>query len=220
MKIPSVNPVSSVKPFIYNSKETPLINVSAPQKAEQVKEISFYYNSSYISFGYTSILKDLFKGDKIPSVTHGIYGYPIDKSNVSLEHLQPRSLGGASVLSNFALAHAKANVLRSNKPLPCFLNTEMLDDYLSQFNFEIKGVFNGYKYQDMIRETCEKLGVGEKLLKLPESYDSKLILSEIKRPVVDYGSLKDVIFHIGELNLGMLSKKMLRSLRSRGYLLK
>ena len=36
----------------------------------------------------------------------------------------------------------------------------MLESYLAQFNFRIKHVFDGYKYQDQIRSTCRQLGVG------------------------------------------------------------
>lgn len=176
-----------------------------------------YMNTQAISFGYSSILKDLFKEGKMPSVTHGIYGNPIDKATVSLEHLRAKSYGGQNTLSNYALAHIKANSMRGNMPLPYFLNNEMLENYLSQFNFEIKGKFSGYKYQDMIRETCKRLGVGEEL-RDKGFLSSALILPETKIVKVDYGNLKDVISHIDEIDINMLSKKMLKSLKNRGYI--
>lgn len=179
-----------------------------------------YMNAQAINFGYKSILKDLFKEGKMPSVKYGIYGNLIDDSNVSLDHLKPYSMGGRSTLSNFALAHSKANSARGNNPLPYFLNKEMLEAYLSQFNFEIKGKFNGFIYQDMIRHTCRDLGVGDKL-KDPKDLlqtSSGLIVPASKIIEIDYGNMKDVIKHLDDIDLSLLSKSMLRSLKNRGYI--
>lgn len=115
--------------------------------------------SSTITFtAYNSELKSLFKKGKMPSVTRGIYGDPIDVDSVSLEHLEPHSLGGKTEISNLALANKFKNSKRGNNPLHWFLNWSMLEEYLSQFNFKIKG-FNGFAYQDKIRKTCRRLGV-------------------------------------------------------------
>ena len=173
---------------------------------------SGYANAQSINFGYKSILKDLFKEGKMPSVTHGLYGNEIDSRSVSIEHLKARSAGGKSVLSNFALAHKDANNLRGNKPLSQFLSKEMLEDYLSQFNFEIPE-FNGFVYQDMIRNTCRKLGVGS-----AKNLENRLLIPDKRIITIDYGNMKDVIEHLDEIDIGQLSKKMLRSLRNRGYL--
>ena len=114
---------------------------------------------STISFtAYNSELKSLFKKGKMPSVTHGIYGDPIDADTVSLEHLEPHSLGGKTELGNLALANKFKNSKRGNNPLHWFLNWAMVEEYLSQFNFSIKG-FDGFSYQDKIRKTCKRLGV-------------------------------------------------------------
>ena len=167
------------------------------------------------SFGYKSILKDLFRQGEIPSVTRGLYGNKIDNSTVSIEHLLPHSLGGKDTLSNYALAHVQANVARGNNPLPYFLDSKMLDDYLSQFNFIIKGKFNGYVYQDMIRRTCKELGVGAKRL---EIIDLVTVDKMYNSPCIDLGNMKEVIAHINEIDLNDLPKKMLKSLRNRGYI--
>lgn len=189
-------------------------------KEENSKIACAYINAQAISFGYKSILKDLFRQGEIPSVTHGLYGNKIDNSTVSIEHLLPHSLGGKDTLSNYALAHVKANVARGNNPITYFLDNKMLEDYLSQFNFEIKGRFNGYAYQDMIRRTCKELGVGDKKLDI----SNLIIVDKLERPLIvtprqiDYGNMKEVIAHLDEINLGSLSKKMLRSLKTRGYI--
>lgn len=175
-----------------------------------------YMNAQAINFGYKSILKDLFRQGEMPSVVRGLYGNKIDNSTVSIEHLLPHSLGGKDTLSNYALAHAQANIARGSNPLPYFLDKEMLENYLSQFNFEIKGRFNGYAYQDMIRRTCKELGVGAKKLEIPD-----LVKVEKFMPAschVDFGNMKDVIAHLDDINLNELPKKMLKSLKNRGYI--
>lgn len=94
----------------------------------------------------------------MPQVKRGLYGDILTKDNVSLEHLKPHSEGGKTVLSNLALASKRQNSARGAKPLKEVLNWEMVNEYLSQFNFRIKG-FNGPKYADMIRKTVEDLGI-------------------------------------------------------------
>ena len=116
--------------------------------------------NSVVSFGsYQSVLKTLYKKGQMPSVKKGLYGDILTKDNVSLEHLKPHSKGGETILSNLALASKRTNNSRGNKPLTDVLNWEMLKEYLDQFNFNIKGKFNGEEYQKMILKTCEELGV-------------------------------------------------------------
>lgn len=172
---------------------------------------SGYLNAQKINFEHSSILKDLFRQGKMPSVTKGIYGNLIDKDTVSLEHLRCTSDNGKSVLSNFALAHRDANMARGNNPLSWFLDNKMLNEYLDQFNFELPG-FNGFIYQEMIRNTCKNLGVGDS--KVPVS----LIIPDRKIIQIDYGNMKDVIAHLEEVDLKMLSKEMLKNLKIRGYI--
>lgn len=117
-------------------------------------------NSYQPSFtGYQHPLKTLFKQGKMPSVKYGLYGEPIGPENVSLEHLKPHSWGGKTEYGNLALADRHANTARGSRPLADALSWDMLEAYLSQFNFRIKNIFNGYEYQDKVRKTCEHLGV-------------------------------------------------------------
>lgn len=107
----------------------------------------------------------------MPSVKYGLYGEKIGPDNVSLEHLKPHSWGGKTEWGNLALADRHANSARGSRPLADALSWDMLEKYLSQFNFRIKNVFNGYEYQDKVRQTCEKLGVTNpkhKLITLPD----------------------------------------------------
>lgn len=171
--------------------------------------------NNQVNFGYSNILKTLFKEGEMPSVTRGIYGHPIDNSNVTLEHLRPHSKGGRTILGNLALADRDANQLRSNKPLKDFLTREMLEGYLSQFNFRVSNKFNGFQYQEMIRQTCKSQGVET----LPG-----IIIAEgdsfVKQatPEIDYGSLKSIIENFEFVDFSQLSKKMLKSLRHRGLI--
>ena len=193
-----------------------------------------------ISFGYSSKLKTLFKEGRMPTVKRGLYGNLINKSNATLEHLKPYSKGGKSVLSNFALAASSANSARGNRPLAEFLDKEMLEKYLSQFNFKISDKFNGFEYQKMIRETCEREGIGDTIkkgvLRVSEGTSKKIITSAgdsfIKRTGAqeiqklpeslgssgDLGNLKFVIEHLDEINLLSLPKKILKALKSRGLI--
>ena len=120
--------------------------------------------------GYQHPLKTLYKKGKMPSVKYGLYGGKLNIDNVSLEHLKPHSWGGKTEYANLALAEKNRNTARGSRPLADFLSWEMLEDYLSQFNFRIGGIFDGYKYQDMVRSTCRKLGVGnpEKIIELED----------------------------------------------------
>lgn len=116
--------------------------------------------NSNLSFkGYQHPLKTLFKKGQMPSVKFGLYGEPISPDNVSLEHLKPHSWGGKTEYANLALADKATNSARGSRPLADALSWEMLEAYLKQFNFRIKDKFNGYEYQEKVRQTCESLGV-------------------------------------------------------------
>ena len=111
--------------------------------------------------GYQHPLKTLFKKGQMPSVKYGLYGGELNIDNVSLEHLKPHSWGGKTEWGNLALAEKNRNTARGSRPLAEFLSWDMLEKYLSQFNFRIRNVFDGYQYQDKLRATCKKLGVGK-----------------------------------------------------------
>lgn len=97
----------------------------------------------------------------MPSVKYGLYGGELNIDNVSLEHLKPHSWGGKTEWGNLALAEKGRNTARGSRPLAEFLSWDMLEKYLSQFNFRIRNIFDGYQYQDRVRATCKKLGVGK-----------------------------------------------------------
>ena len=100
-----------------------------------------------VSFGsYNSILKTAWKKGQLPTVTKGIYGNILTNDNLSLEHVIPHSLGGATRLDNLMLAEKTANAKRGIKPLMEVISYEQLFDYLKQFiDIKIKK-FNGNEY--------------------------------------------------------------------------
>ena len=105
---------------------------------------------------FKSKLKELYKKGKLP-IKVGIYGEELTLSNVTDEHLKPRSQGGTKDLSNIALATCEANNRRGNQPIEKFLTYEMLRNYLRQFiNIKVDN-FDGNKYIEGIRKTITEL---------------------------------------------------------------
>lgn len=112
-----------------------------------------------VSFQYSSPLKTLFKEGKMPTVKYGFYGDRLTKKNVSLEHLQPHSKGGASCLKNYVLASQENNRLRGNDDIRNHFNFDNALRYLKQF-VDIKlPRFDGNKYILDILNTLKKLGI-------------------------------------------------------------
>ena len=133
--------------------------------------------------GYRHPLKDLYKEGKMPSVKRGLYGGKLTMGNVSLEHLKPHSQGGKTTWRNLALAERRKNTARGSNPLADFLSWEMLEAYLSQFNFRIGTLFDGFLYQNQIRNTCHELGVRSerdkrKFRSFPENFEPVKKLSK------------------------------------------
>lgn len=112
-----------------------------------------------ISFGYKSILKTNFIKGKLPSVKYGFYGDKLNKKNVSIEHLKPKSKGGKSALDNFVLASKEKNQLRGNQDIRDFAKRENILNYLYQFMGIKLPNFNGDKYIADIISTLNKLGI-------------------------------------------------------------
>lgn len=108
-----------------------------------------------ISFGYSHQLKTLYKEGKLPTVKYGFYGGELTKDIVSLEHLQPHSKGGKTVLNNLVLATVENNNKRGNKSLWEYLNPENVLKYLNQFIGVKTDGFNG---DDYVRQILHKIG--------------------------------------------------------------
>jgi hypothetical protein len=106
--------------------------------------------------GNKSILKTYWEQGLMPTVTNGLYGARLTKSNVSLEHIQPRSKRGHTCLANLALASKDNNYNRNNHPLSEFLTREQADNYLKQFTGIRLPDFNGDAYIKKVDETIRR----------------------------------------------------------------
>ena len=110
-----------------------------------------------ITFGYKHLLKTYWLEDKLPTVTHGIYGGELTKDNVTLEHLKPHSKKGRTVLGNLALSKNVNNWTRGNKPIGNYLNKDIFEQYCEQFKGVKLPFFNGDEYVKQITKTIERL---------------------------------------------------------------
>ena len=109
------------------------------------------------SFGYSSPLKTMYKAGQLPQVKRGFYGEVLTLKNVSLEHLEPISIGGKTELSNLVLAHKEKNRKRSDRPLGEFINFKAMANYLEQFKNIKVNDFDGNKYIAMILQKVGEL---------------------------------------------------------------
>lgn len=92
-------------------------------------------------------------------MTKGFYGDVLDLTNVSLEHLKPKSKGGQSTLANYVLASVKKNGTRGNSDIRSYFDPESAKTYLDQFVNVKEKKLNGPKYIEMILKTLENLGI-------------------------------------------------------------
>lgn len=116
-----------------------------------------------ISFGYKTLLKDLWMKGELPTVKYGLYRKKLTKKNCSNEHLIPHSLGGPTNPSNIALADKFINNARGNSDIRLFLTIDDIKQYLLQFVDVIvkknnKIIFSGNEYIKGIIPTFKKLG--------------------------------------------------------------
>lgn len=113
-----------------------------------------------ISFGsYKSVLKTEWRKGNMPSVTKDIYGDTLIKGKETIEHIIPKSKGGKSTLSNYALANAENNIKRSNYDLGIFTNPDIIKGYLKQFEGLKLPKFNGDDYIRSLTRTLKKIGI-------------------------------------------------------------
>ena len=85
-----------------------------------------------VSFGYSHPLKTLYKNGKLPTVKTGFYGDVLDLTNVSLEHLKPKSKGGQNTLANYVLASVKKNGARGNADIKDYFDPDISLQILDQ----------------------------------------------------------------------------------------
>lgn len=114
---------------------------------------------SPIIFSSKSILKTLFKNGELPSVVKGLYGGKLTKDNATLEHIKAKSKGGASALTNYALATFENNGKRGNAQITNYLTKDNAIEYLKQFENVQLPNFDGNQYIKGIVKTLKKEGL-------------------------------------------------------------
>jgi hypothetical protein len=104
-------------------------------------------------------LKTAYKKGLMPEVQYGLYGKKLNKHNVSLEHITPKSQGGGLTFDNLALADKFENSKRGVKPINECVTKEMWIKYLKQF-INVKNKFvDGIEY---IKGICKKQNIKTK----------------------------------------------------------
>ena len=180
LRVSMIQPINFPKP-----KNVPALDEQVQKHAKEVGNftgglnnlqnncipVSTWHAYSDISFGYSHPLKSLFKEGEFPSVKVGLYGDPLTKATVSLEHIVPHSKGGKGTYTNYALASIAKNNERGSAPLIRYLTKEQATTYLDQFR-DIKiftknslgeptshVIFDGNKYILGLVRTLKKEGV-------------------------------------------------------------
>lgn len=97
------------------------------------------------SFGYSHKLKTDFKNGRLP-IKYDLAGFKLTNKNVTLDHIDPKSLGGKNELFNYVLNTDWFNRIRGNKPMKDFITKEMFYKWAKQFeNIRVCGV-DGMEY--------------------------------------------------------------------------
>lgn len=125
-----------------------------------------------ISFGYSSLLKTMYKNGEI-ELNIDAYGAPLNKKNVSLEHIRPHSKNGPSSLSNFLLVSREENQKRGNLNFDVFLkeNPEKIG-FIQQYLNKLRNVFIDNKnYVEQVKLTLNRESKGVAVFK--RSVDKK-----------------------------------------------
>ena len=101
------------------------------------------------NFGYNHQLKRDFKKGRLP-IEHDLGGYKLDKDNVTLDHVIPKSQGGTSTLDNYVLATKDFNNYRGVVPLALLITKEMFYKWAKQFEKLTVCGIKGTEYTKMI----------------------------------------------------------------------
>lgn len=85
-----------------------------------------------IHFGYKSQLKDLYKQGKL----EGLKSFSgKELTNVSIDHIVPKSKGGKNILGNYVLTNVEENSNRGNRNIDYYIeeNQQGVLDYINWF---------------------------------------------------------------------------------------
>ena len=103
------------------------------------------------NFGYNHKLKTDFKKGRLP-IKFDLAGFELDRKNVTLDHVQPKSQGGENTLFNYTLASKWFNSFRGVVPLCKLITKEMFEKWARQFEgITVCGVA-GEEYTEEIKK--------------------------------------------------------------------
>lgn len=108
---------------------------------------------------FNSRIKRLYKRGKI-KLDYDLYGLPLNKNNVTDEHIICRCFGGSSEESNIALATREINNLRGCKPIEQFVTMKMVNRYIERLlknNPKKIGNYDLNEYCNGILKTFQKI---------------------------------------------------------------
>lgn len=108
---------------------------------------------------FNSRIKRLYKSGKI-KLDYDIYGLPLNKNNVTDEHIICKCFGGSSDESNIALATREINNLRGCKPIEQFVTIKMVAKYIERLIDNNPPIVDGYnlvEYCNGILKTFQKI---------------------------------------------------------------
>lgn len=108
---------------------------------------------------FNSRIKRLYKTGKI-KLDYDLYGLPLNKNNVTDEHIICRCFGGSSEESNIALATREINNLRGCKPIEAFVTMKMVAKYIERLIDNNPPIVDGYnliEYCNGILKTFQKI---------------------------------------------------------------
>ena len=113
-----------------------------------------------LSFGYKNRLKTEWLKGKLPELKHDFYdGSLLQKDTITLEHIQPKSKGGKTTLTNLVLTNYNNNMRRGNRDIRQYINKEAARKYLEEASKIKTHDIDGEKYAKSLFNKLRSMGV-------------------------------------------------------------
>lgn len=113
-----------------------------------------------ISFGYKNKLKTEWLKGLLPQLKHDFYdGSLLRKDTVTLEHVQPKSKGGRTIITNLVLTNYNNNMRRGNRDIRQYINKEAARKYLEEASKIKTHDIDGKKYAKSLFNRLKSMGV-------------------------------------------------------------
>lgn len=123
-----------------------------------------------IPFERKSIIKTEWLNGNIP-LEKGFFGGKLDPENISLDHMQPKSKGGASNLGNYVITTAKNNGLKGDGDIFQYATKENTEAYFKVFENCNIGNIKGADYLALISKTLRRLWKNSPLVQKDDMWE-------------------------------------------------